>query len=156
MGVPVLADQSLRHALPSGSRVLTARGEVLAETITTEDRVITRDFGLMPVRDVIRTQSSKGAAMTLIPAGSMGQARPERDLLLPPDQPIALRDWRARTIFGAKEARVAIARLEDGRVVRRAPANGAALWSIILDRPCVIYVDGLELVSASLDAMQSA
>lgn len=153
MGIPVLANLSLRHALPSGSRVLTARGEVLIETLTANDRIITRDRGMVPVRDVLRLSVPRGTPMVLIPAGAMGQGRPERDVMLPPDQPVVLRDWRARTIFNAREARVAAARLIDGSVIRSVKSGGETVWCIVLDRPSAIYIDGLEMVSGALDAM---
>lgn len=153
VGIPVMGKLSLRHALPSGSRVLSARGEVLIETLTPDDRVITRDRGMMPVRDVLRLTMPRGAPMVLIPAGAMGRGRPERDVTLPPDQPVVLRDWRARTIFNAREARVAAARLTDGSVIRPVTSSGGTVWCILLDRPSAVYVDGLELVSGALDAM---
>ena len=150
LGVPVLPDHSLRHALPAGSRVLCARGEMLVETLEPGERIITRDHGMVRIRDVVRGMIARGAPMVLIPAGAMGRGRPERDMLLPPDQPVALRDWRARTIFGAREARVAAERLVDGAVIRHVPSEGGAVWSLVLDRPSAIYVDGLEVVSGAV------
>ena len=153
VGVPVILENSLRHAVPAGSRILTARGEALVETIKVGDRVITRDRGMVVVRDIVRSVAARGAPMVSVPANAMGQGRPERDLTLPPDQPIVLRDWRARTIFGAKEARVAMARLVDGSIIRTVKVKGGAVYSLVLDQPCALYVDGLELVSGALDAI---
>ncbi|SFI47441.1 Hint domain-containing protein [Jannaschia pohangensis] len=149
LGVPVLRDHSLRHALPSGSHVLTARGETLVEALVPGDRVITRDYGIVPLRRVIRGVAPAGSTMVLFPAGSMGWGRPERNILLPLDQPIVLRDWRARSLFGAREARVAAVRLVDGAIIRQVAAPAGSIWSLILDRPSAIYVDGLEVVTAS-------
>lgn len=152
LGVPVLRDHSLRHALPAGSRILTARGEALVETLALGDRVISRDHGMVRIRDVVRGEAPRGADMVLFPAGSLGRGRPERDVLLPLDQPIVLRDWRARTLFDAREARVAAVRLVDNAVIRRVPSPGFATFAIVLDRPSALYVDGLELVSGAADA----
>lgn len=154
LGVPVLADRSLRHALPGGSRVLTAKGEMVIESLVPGDRIITRDHGMVVIRDVIRQEIARGSAMIHIPANAMGRGKPERDVLLPPDQPVVLRDWRARTIFGAKEARVAAQRLIDGAVIRPVPSQGGSVWCIVLDRPSALYIDGLELVSGALDALR--
>lgn len=155
LGVPVLADRSLRHALPAGSRILTARGEALIETLEPGMRVITRDHGMSVVRDVIRLEVERGAPMIRIPANAMGQGKPERDVLLPPDQPVVLRDWRAKTIFRAKEARVAAQRLIDGTVIRPDVSDGGTVWCLVLDTPSALYVDGLELVSGARSAART-
>lgn len=156
VGVPILVDNTLRHALPAGSRVLTSRGEAAIETLVPGDRVITRDHGMALVHDVIHTRVSPGTPMVMVPANAMGAARPERDIALPPDQPLVLRDWRARTIFGAHEARVAVARLVDGSVIRFTRTKGCEVYSLVLDRPSALYVDGLEIVSGSRSAMEPA
>lgn len=154
VGVPVLAAHTLRHALPAGSRVLTAKGESLVETLEPGRRIITRDSGMTTIRDVIRMDVARGTPMIRIPANAMGHGKPERDILLPPDQPVVLRDWRAKTIFRAKEARVAAQRLIDGSIIRPDASDGGAVWCVVLDRPSAIYVDGLELVSGALDPVQ--
>lgn len=155
LGVPILANHSLRHALPAGSRVLTARGEAPVELLVPGDRIITRDHGMTVICDVIRMDVVRGAPMIRIPANALGRGKPERDVLLPPDQPVVLRDWRARTIFRAREARVAAQRLIDGSVIRADVSDGGAVWCVVLDRPSAIYVDGLELVSGALDAVSA-
>ncbi|WP_179379397.1 Hint domain-containing protein [Jannaschia marina] len=154
LGVPVLADQSLRHALPAGSRILTAKGEVPVESVAAGDRVITRDHGMAVVREAIRVDAPRGAPMVRLPAHALGRGRPERDVLLPRDQPVVLRDWRAKAIFGAKEARVAAQRLVDGAIIRSDVSDGSALWCLVLDTPSALYVDGLELVSGALSAVR--
>ena len=154
-GVPVLRGHSLRHALLAGSRVLTATGERHVETLKPGDRVITRDRGMVRIRALRRSPVPSGCAMVLIPAGAMGRGRPERDVTLPADQPVVLRDWRARTLFGAKEARVAAIRLVDGGVIRRVAGDAGVAWSLVLDRPAAIYADGLELVTGAIDALEA-
>ncbi|CTQ51180.1 Hint domain-containing protein [Jannaschia donghaensis] len=155
LGVPVLADRTLRHALPAGSRVLTASGEMQVEAIDPGTRIITRDHGMTTVRDVIRMNVAPGTPMIRIPANAMGRGKPERDVTLPCDQPVVLRDWRAKTIFRAREARVAAQRLIDGSVIRSVTSNGGSVWCIVLDRPSALYVDGLELVSGALSAVRT-
>lgn len=155
-GVPVLRGRSLRHALCAGSRVLTGSGERLVELLRPGERIITRDRGMVRIRDIRRGLMTDGTAMVLVPAGALGRGRPERDVLLPADQPVALRDWRARALFGAREARVAAARLVDDAVIRRVPGHQGTIWSIVLESPAVIFVDGLELVTGAADAMDSA
>jgi len=152
LGVPVLRNHTLRHAIPSGSRVLTGQGETPVEALQVGDRIITRDFGMALLRDVIRGTAPAGTEMVMIPAHSMGQGRPQCDLLVPCDQPIVIRDWRARSLFNAQEARVAAVRLVDDKIIRRVTAPEGSVWSLVLDRPSAIYVDGLEVVTAARNA----
>ncbi|SDZ49623.1 Hint domain-containing protein [Jannaschia faecimaris] len=153
LGAPVLPDSSLRHAIPAGSRVLMSQGEAPIETLVPGDRIITRDHGMTAIRDLIRLDVEPGTMMIRIPLNALGIGKPDRDVMLLPDQPVVLRNWRARTIFRAKEARVAAQRLIDGSVIRPVPFAGGPVWCIVLDRPSAIYVDGLELVSGAKDAM---
>ena len=152
VGSPVLADRSLRHALPAGTHVLTAAGARPVEALAPGDRVITRDLGMAVVRAVHSHALAPGAPMVRLPAGALGRGRPERDLDLPPDQPVALRGWRARTLFGAREARVAAARLVDGVVVRRVRGAGGPAVALVLDQPAALFAEGLEVISASAEA----
>ncbi len=149
IGVPVLLGGTLRHALPSDCTVLTARGDVAVETITPGERIITRDHGMVPVRDVVCSQTPEDTRAAQFPAGSLGRNRPQQDLCLPFDQPVVLRGWRAKTLFHAHEARVAAVRLVDGVVIREVAAPRGTVWSIILDRPSAIYVNGMEVVSGA-------
>lgn len=149
IGVPVLMGGTLRHALPSGCTVLTARGDVSLETIAPGERIITRDHGMVPVRDVICFQTPEDARAVQFPTGSLGRNRPQQNLCLPFDQPVVLRGWRAKTLFHAHEARVAAVRLVDGAVIREVAAPRSTVWSIILDRPSAIYVNGMEVVSGA-------
>ena len=152
-GYAVLPDQSLRHALMPDAVLLTGRGAIAAGDLRPDDRVITREHGMARLSALHQSEMRAGAPMVLVPAHALGRARPGRDLLLLPDQPVALRGWRARTLFNAREARVAALRLADGRIVREIPAPGGPLVSIVLDIPSALYVEGLELVCASTTAV---
>ncbi|MFO6462886.1 Hint domain-containing protein [Jannaschia sp. KMU-145] len=152
-GVPVLADRSFRHALPPGSRVLTAAGDCRVETLRPGDRIVTRDRGMVELRNIIRNDVPTGTAMVAIPAGAMGRNRPERDLHLPLDQPVVIRDWRAKTIYNAREARIAATRLVDGAIIRRVRTPAMTTYSLVLDAPSALYVDGIEIVSGARDAI---
>ncbi|UWQ20828.1 Hint domain-containing protein [Jannaschia sp. W003] len=142
-------------ALLGGTRILAAAGECSVEALRPGDRVVTRCRGMAVVRAVHRVRLAPGAAVVRIPAGALGRGRPERDVDLLPSQPVVLRDWRARALFGTAEARVAAARLVDGRVIRLAPGDGAAAFAVVLDVGLVLMGEGLELVSAAPDAVSA-
>ena len=150
------ADEPHNHALPAGTRILSARGEVPVEALNPGDRIITRDRGMARIRAVRRQVSPNGTVMVRIPAGALGYGRPERDVTLPGNQAVALRDWRARMIFGAPEARVASDRLVDGQVIRHVKTRECALHSLMLDTPALIYADGLELLSGGVEGLEEA
>ena len=82
-----------------------------------------------------------------IRAGSLGHTRPERDVLLPAAQPILVRDWRARAIFGRDQALVAAARLVDGAFVTHAGEATLDLYVLDFAAPHILYLDGLEVAS---------
>ncbi|UWQ16203.1 Hint domain-containing protein [Jannaschia sp. M317] len=155
IGVPIVANHSVRHALPAGSLVLTTRGERLVEGLRPGDEVITRDHGKATVREIVVASTTTRDRMVHITQGCLGNHRPDRDLRLPPDQPVVLRDWRALTLFGAKEARVAVGRLIDGQLIRMGDSAEATVYSIVLDWPAALFVDGLEIVSGSVGAIEA-
>ncbi|GIT93056.1 hypothetical protein JANAI62_35140 [Jannaschia pagri] len=150
VGVPILDGATLRHAIPARFTTLTASGAVPLRAIQAGTRLITRDRGMMVVRRVLHGDIRPGAAMVHLPIGVFGDQKPGVPLDLPPDQPVVLRGWRAEQLFGAREARVAVGRLVDGRVARLAPSTGGRVVSLVLDQPVVFYVEGMEVVSAGL------
>ncbi|MEL6587976.1 MAG: Hint domain-containing protein, partial [Pseudomonadota bacterium] len=141
-GVPILAGETLRHGLFEGSRLLTAKGELGVEKLRPGDRVVTRNFGMAAVRQVICTRMPVGAPQVRIPANALGRNRPEGDAFLLCDQPVVVRDWRAQALFGAREARVAAERLADGKVIHLVPSSGCPVWSLVFEEPAVLYMDG--------------
>ncbi|WP_052500789.1 Hint domain-containing protein [Jannaschia aquimarina] len=143
----------MRHALPQGTRILAADGEIPVEALSPGSRVVTRDRGMVEIRAVHRAPVPAGQEMILVPVGAMGRGRPGCDLLLVPDQPVVLRGWRAQTLFRAREARVAIGRIADGTVIRHVHGPAMLAVSLVLDGPSALYAEGLEVVSASIDAI---
>ena len=62
-------------------------------------------------------------------------------------QRILLRDWRAQALFATPAARVPLARLVDGDLIRWSDARPEALLVLSFAHPHVIYADGLEVMS---------
>ncbi|MDF1854764.1 Hint domain-containing protein [Pseudooceanicola sp.] len=127
----------------AGTKVLTLDGELPVEFLNTGDRVITRDSGMAVIRN-IRTHKTRTAAIS-IAAGSLGHTRPDADMVLPADQKVLVRDWRAEALFGEKQALVPISRLVDGQYVRALGEVELTVYELEFDADHVIYAGGMEL-----------
>jgi len=129
--------------LRADSITLTLNGERRVGDLRPGMRVVTRDRGAVPLAR-IGTRRIISRVVRIL-AGSLGHNRPERDVILPAGQPILVRDWRAKALFGADQAIVSVARLVDGDFVRLEPAREIAIFDPGFDNAHVLYVDGLEL-----------
>ena len=127
----------------SGSIVLTLDGEMPVEHLGTGDRVITRETGTAIRRGVHRHVLRTRAVRIL--AGSLGDTRPDRDVVLPEAQQILVRDWRAKALFGLREALAPAASLVDGEFITSEGLVTMVLYELQFEAPHVVYVDGLEL-----------
>ena len=138
--------------LVAGTPVMTLQGVLPVEHILPEDRIITRS-GAMRVQSV-EARVIRKPDLLRISARALGHDRPEADVLLPPDQPLHLRDWRAKAMFGTAEATVAANRLIDGTHIRAEAPAPVRMIRLVLPRAAVIYAGGLEL--AAVPAQVSA
>ncbi|MDT8856338.1 Hint domain-containing protein [Paracoccaceae bacterium Fryx2] len=131
-----------RIRLVAGTLVLTLEGALPVEFLSPGDRIITRDGA--------RSLSALSAApldradMVHIPASTLGHGRPDDGLMLPPDQKLLIRDWRAKALFGHPRVIVAAARLIDGQMIRRETVTALRLFTLAFAAPVVIYAGGLE------------
>ncbi len=131
----------------SGSIVLTLDGEIPVEHLLPGDRIVTRDSGTAVLSSVHRHQLRTRAVRVV--AGSLGDTRPDRDVLLPEDQHILIRDWRAHALFGTRQASVPVQALLDGEFIISEGLLTMTLHEIRFDSQHVIYADGLEIVTAA-------
>ncbi|MFK7754429.1 MAG: Hint domain-containing protein [Sedimentitalea sp.] len=128
--------------------VLTQKGEMPVQALSAGDRVITRDAGLVSVQHV---SSSRHVVRTVaIKAGSLGDTRPDQDMILPANQAILIRDWRAQALFGCDQAMVRADALVDGEFVRDLGLQDMILHQIHLAHPHVVYAGGLELANCAM------
>ncbi|WP_397543002.1 Hint domain-containing protein [Roseovarius salis] len=134
------------------SRIMTLDGLRRVDTLRPGDRVVTRDTGVAVLR-AARRRRTRGQAVR-ITAGTLGHGRPDRDTLLPSGQPVLVRDWRAKALFGAPQALVSARRLVDGTFATLIDDATITVHDLEFDGPHVLYVDGLELAS-SLGAVAS-
>lgn len=138
----------------AGSIVLTLDGALPVEFLTPGDRVITRDQGMALLRGVRQRQVT--CEMVSIMAGTLGHTRPEHDTLLPSEQKVLLRDWRAQALFGAPQALAQACKLIDGEFIRLAGRQTITLFQLEFDAPHILYVDGLELACEPSETLKHA
>jgi hypothetical protein len=87
-------------------------------------------------------------------AGSLGHTRPDQDLVLPAEQLVLLRDWRANAMFGVDQAMVRADALVDDEFICNLGLQKMLLHQLVFDAPHVIYAGGLELSCMSQPAAE--
>ena len=129
--------------LCAGSTVLTLDGELPVEHLSIGDRIVSRTSGTT----ILRAIHVSEVMMTpiRIKAGSLGHTRPDRDMLVSPEAQLHIRDWRAEALFGTPSAMVPARRLIDGEFVAEETTRIVTLFTLVFDRPQVIYADGMEI-----------
>lgn len=151
--VPATA-QPICAGIGPGSILLTQAGETPVEDLRPGDRVITRDTGLATVREITKHRITTHAIRIL--AGSLGDTRPDRDVVVPAGQNILVRDWRAEAMFGQAQALVPAAALVDGEFITNEGMQTLTVFALHFDAAHVLYVDGLEMASGTDAAARSS
>ncbi len=136
---PTTAQEGLIHA----TVLLTQRGEVEVQDLTPGDRVISRNAGLARLTGIL--QRHVMVDVVAVAAGSLGDTRPEQDMLLPHDQQILIRDWRAQALFGKPRALARARDLVDGEFILDIGPSRQRVYHLQFDSPQIIYAGGLEL-----------
>jgi hypothetical protein len=136
--------------LAEGSEVLTLAGIRRIEDLREGDRIVTRG-GARALRGMSVCDAG-GVRLVRVSAAALGHDRPEADIVLAADQPILVRDWRAKALAGQDRALIAAGRLVDGAYIRVEPCRPLRLWTLHFDGPAVIYAQGLELACVTLAA----
>ncbi|MFX4298319.1 MULTISPECIES: Hint domain-containing protein [Roseobacteraceae] len=150
--VPQLRAEILHVGLVAGTILLTADGEIPVEYLSPGDRIISRNAGLVTLK-AISTTRIKSAAVA-IAAGSLGQTRPETNVILPAAQQVLVRDWRAKALVGASQAVLPAGCLIDGEFITDLGVRNLSLIQLGFDAPHVVYADGLELSVPAMVAVQ--
>lgn len=130
-------------AVACGTPVLTLDGALPVEFLTIGDRVLTR-AGVRRLHGIEITVVQNARVMR-IAQDTLGIDRPEADLIVTPDQPILIRDWRAKALYGSETALVPASRLADGEYIRSEVLAEVRLYTLHFAEDAVIYAGGLEL-----------
>ena len=134
--------------LIAGTRVMTIEGEVPVEDLAPGARIISRDAGLVVLKGI--ESGWIQLAPTAIKAGALGHTRPRRDMLVPPQALVHLRDWRAEVLIGSTYALVPSKLMIDDDFVFRRSEERLKVFELMFDRQHIIYADGIEMATASV------
>ena len=137
---------ALDHGLAAGTPVLTLDGVLPVEFLTPGDRIITRDGArrLLSV-EVTLVQNARVIRIT---EGTLGNDQPDGDVIVSPDQPILIRDWRAKALCGTASALIPAAKLVDGEYIRAEIIADMRFFTLRFATDAVVYAAGLELACA--------
>ncbi len=121
-----------------GTRILTTKGEIAVEALSTGDVVVLHDGGTAPITwigtrwiDLSNHKRPDAVQPVLIEAGALAQGMPSRDLLVSPDHAIYLDGH----LIPAKA-------LINGRTIRIAPRKSITYYHIELPSHAVIIAEG--------------
>ena len=135
------------HGLACGTPVLTLDGMLPVDFLTPGDRIVTRD-GAQRLAS-IEVTVVQNARVIRITEGTLGIDQPEGDVIVSPDQPVMIRDWRAMAMFGTATAMVPAARLVDGEYIRAEVLPQVRFYTLRFANDAVIYAGSLELACGS-------
>jgi hypothetical protein len=139
--------------MAAGTRVRTLDGVLPVEYLQPGDRIVTRSGARRLV--AVSVRQSRALDVVRVKAGTLGFDRPDADLVLGPAQPVIVRDWRARILYGADVAAVACARLADGEFVQR-ETREVRLFTLRFAEDEVIWAEGMELACPAVAAKRPA
>ena len=143
-------DLRLTTGMAAGTSIMTLDGAIPVEFLIVGDRVLTRD-GARTLRG-IAVRVVDGCAVR-VGASTLAHDTPVEDVILAVGQPVLVRDWRAKALYGAAQALVPVERMADGQMIRRIKVAGLRMYTLTFDSVVVVYAGGLELAcSSTVDA----
>lgn len=149
-GQGVLQVEPAILGLSAGTQISTLDGFLPVEFLQPGDRIVTRAGSRRLV--AVSVMQRKIATVVRIRASTLGHDRPEQDLLLAPGQPVMIRDWRARVLYGADVAAIPASRLADGEFVVTEVLRDVRLYTLRFAEDEVIYAEGLEIACPAVVA----
>lgn len=129
--------------IAAGTMILTLAGAIPIEFIAPGDKVITRS-GARAVTGV-DIAIVENARVIRISEGVLGKDRPEADMIVAPQQPLLIRDWRAKAMTGVDQAVMQADKLVDGAYISAQTVAEARIVTLHFADPQVIFAAGLEL-----------
>jgi len=133
--------QEVLPCFVAGTHILTTKGEVTVENLSTGDLVITMDHGIQPVRWIgSSTRAAQGnMAPILFEKGAFGNSR---DLLVSPQHRMLVQGWQAELLFGETEVLVPAKSLVTDQTVRQVTGGLVSYYHVLFDNHEIIYSDG--------------
>ncbi len=138
-----------------GTLISTSDGPIAVEDLTPGTRILTSEYGPLPLQWVGSTlhlpndaPGQEGNKLFRVTADAFGLAKPSADLMLAPRSHILMRHAACRELFGVDLAFAPIRAFEDGlQVVAITPISGIQLYNLAFDRQATIIANGVELES---------
>lgn len=125
------------------TEIVTSDGLLPVAHLMPGDWLLTRNAGFVELKSIFR--KSAMTRLIRVQAGSFATTQSQKDTLLPADQVLHLRDWRAAAFTGKQQALMRAADLVDGCYVSDLGADLVDLCFLTLARESIIYAGGLEI-----------
>ncbi len=132
-----------------GTRIATAQGDALVETLKPGDQILTRDHGLQTLRWVgerrltlQNLQNAPHLQPVLLQKGALGANMPERDMLVSPNHRVLINSAETALYFDAREVLVAAKHLTALPGIEVAEVTQITYIHLLFDRHEVVLSDG--------------
>ncbi|WP_342588815.1 Hint domain-containing protein [Roseovarius aestuariivivens] len=149
-GTVFLLEEGIIPCFTPGTFIATPDGERLVEDLRVGDRIITRDNGLQEIRWVGRRDLTGPELMAaphlkpiLIPAGSLGDGLPERDIMASPQHRVLINNKRSALYFEDREVLAAAKHLTSVKGVTRVEVSAVSYIHFMFDQHEVVLSNGI-------------
>jgi hypothetical protein len=141
--------ENLIPCFTPGTRIATAKGEVLVQDLRVGDRVITRDNGIQQVQWIGQKQLSghdliqdPNLRPVLIKKGALGNDLPARDMLVSANHRMLVASDETQLLFNEREVFVAAKHLVGQPGVTRMETAGCTYVHVMFDQHELVLGDG--------------
>ncbi|WP_055192651.1 Hint domain-containing protein [Aliiroseovarius crassostreae] len=153
-------DRQARHIYSSGigadARVLTLSGEKPITEIKAGERLVAADVGVVRLRAISRKTMHLQDMIRINPTAMFGMSGKDA-FHVAPNQPILLRGWMAKAMFGKEQTLVAAHCLVDGELFSRPTGAGTVtLFQLHFAKRHLIRINGRDMSSTPLPALKGA
>ena len=125
-----------------GTRIATPRGLVAIEDLRVNDKVVTRDHGLQPIRWIESRTVPAVDRFTPVRISKNVLSGQDRDLIVSPQHCVLFQGYRAELLFGESEVLVAAKHLVDGLDVTQNETGLVTYIHMMFDQHEIIYAEG--------------
>lgn len=154
--------RQVRHiyssGLSAGARVLTLSGEKPIEDIKAGERLVAADIGVVRLRAISKKRMHLRDMVRICPS-ALWESDESDAFFVAPNQPIVVRGWMARAMFGRDKALVSAQRLLDGKIFRTPIEHSlqegtVTLFQLHFDKRHLVRVGGIDMTSTMLSALK--
>ncbi len=147
-----------RHIYSSGigaeARIMTLSGEKSIADIKAGERLVAADVGVVRLRALSRKTMQLRDMIRIAPTAMFGKHNADV-IYVAANQPVMLRGWMARAMFGKDQALVAARRLVDGEFYSRPTDPGTiTLFQMHFTARHLVRVNGIDMTSTPLPALK--